>query len=194
MPEVPYTGEDHRKSQPIGGFDQNELLRLIASLERASEHPLAAAIVKGAEDCGLKLAVASEFNAETGKGVIGTVDGRRIAVGNDALFAALGIDPDGLPEKADALRRDGQGVMLIAVDGRPAGLAAVADPIKEGAIGALGALREEGIRVVMLTGINDLEVSLRARAAGATAYVIKGCSFDELLTAIRAPVTVAPAG
>src|SRR6266478_2162822 len=97
---------------PVSGFDQNELLRLVASLERASEHPLAAAIVKGAEDRGLKLAEASEFNAETGKGVIGTVDKRRVAVGNAALFASLAIDADGLPEQADALRKDGQGVML----------------------------------------------------------------------------------
>src|SRR5204863_1855238 len=80
------------------------------------------------------------------------VDGRRVAVGNDALFSSLGIDADGLPDEADALRKDGQGVMLVAVDGRAAGLVAVADPIKESAIGALRALREEGIRVVMLTG------------------------------------------
>ncbi len=148
---------------PIGGFDQNELLRLVASLERASEHPLAAAIVKGAEDRGLKLAEASEFNAETGKGVIGTVDGRRIAVGNAALFASLAIDADGLPEQADALRKDGQGVMLVAIDGRAAGLVAVADPIKESAIDALRALGDEGIRVVMLTG--DSRVTADAVAA-----------------------------
>jgi Cu+-exporting ATPase len=137
---------------PIGGIDENDLLGLVASLERGSEHPLAAAIVKGAEDCGLKLVAASDFNAESGKGVIGTVDGRRVAVGNKALLGSLGIDPDSLPEQADALRKDGQGVMLVAVDGRAAGLVAVADPIKESAIGALRALRDEGIRVVMLTG------------------------------------------
>ena len=136
----------------ISGLDENDLLRLVASLERGSEHPLAAAIVKGAEDRGLKLIAASDFSAETGKGVVGTVDGRRIAVGNQALFVSLGIDPDGLPEQADALRKDGQGVMLVALDGRAAGLVAVADPIKESAIGALQALRDEGIRVVMLTG------------------------------------------
>jgi Cu+-exporting ATPase len=83
---------------------------------------------------------------------VGTVDGKRVAVGNAALFVALGIDPDGLPGQADLLREDGQGVMLIAVDGRAAGLVAVTDPIKEGAVGALEALRVEGIRVVMLTG------------------------------------------
>ncbi len=137
---------------PIGGFDENELLRLVASLERGSEHPLAAAIVKGAEERGLALAAAADFNAEPGKGVVGAVGGRRVAVGNRALFESLGIDPEGLPEEADALRQDGQGVMLVAVDDRAAGLVAVADPIKESAIGALRALRAEGIRLVMLTG------------------------------------------
>ena len=148
---------------PIGGFNENELLSLVASLERASEHPLAAAIVEGAEGRGLKLAAASGFSAEPGKGVAGTVGGRRIAVGNDALLASLGIDPEGLPEAANALRKEGQGVMLIAVDGRAAGLVGVADPIKESAIGALRALREEGIRVVMLTG--DSHVTADAVAA-----------------------------
>jgi P-type Cu+ transporter len=148
---------------PIGGFDENELLRLVASIERASEHPLAAAIVKGAEDRSLKLAASSEFSAEPGKGVVGTVDGRRIAVGNGALFASLGIDPGGLLEMAGALRKEGQGVMLIAVDGRAAGLIGVADPIKESAVGALQVLREEGIRVVMLTG--DSRVTADAVAA-----------------------------
>jgi Cu+-exporting ATPase len=137
---------------PIGGFDENELLRLVASLERGSEHPLAAAIVKGAEERGLALAAAADFNAAPGKGVVGAVGGRRVAVGNRALFESLGIDPEGLPEEADALRQDGQGVMLVAVDDRAAGLVAVADPIKESAIGALRALRAEGIRLVMLTG------------------------------------------
>ena len=151
---------------PTGGFDEDELLRLVASLERASEHPLAAAIVKGAEDRGLKLAAASEFDAETGKGIIGTVGGKRIAVGNDALFSSLGIDPDGLPDQAGALRKGGQGVMLIAIDGRAAGLVAVADPIKESAVGALRTLREEGIRVVMLTGDSRMTADAVARKLG----------------------------
>ncbi len=136
----------------ITGIDENEFLRLVASLERGSEHPLAAAIVKGAEERGLKLGTAGDFVSETGKGVVGTVDGKRVAVGNKALFDSLGIEPGDLPARADALRQEGQGVMLIAVDGRAAGLVAVADPIKESAIGALKALRDERIRVVMLTG------------------------------------------
>jgi len=129
-----------------GVISEDELLRLAASLERGSEHPLAAAIVKGAEERGLTLGAAADFASETGKGVVGFVDGKRIAVGNLALFASLGIDPATLALRADELRKDGQSVMLIAVDGLAAGLVAVADPIKESAIGALQALREGGIR------------------------------------------------
>jgi Cu+-exporting ATPase len=136
----------------IGGADENELLRLVACLERGSEHPLAAAIVKGAEERRLELSTAADFASQTGKGVVGSIDGKHVAVGNTALFASLGIEPGDLPARADALRQEGQVVMLIAVDGRAAGLVVVADPIKESAIGALKALREERIRVVMLTG------------------------------------------
>jgi P-type Cu+ transporter len=150
----------------IGAVDQNELLRLAASLERDSEHPLAAAIVKGAEERGLKLGEAADFRSDTGKGVVGSVDGKRVAVGSRALFASLGIDPGGLPERADALRQDGQGVMLIAVDGSAAGLVAVADPIKDSAIGALADLREERIRVVMLTGDSRLTAQAVGRKLG----------------------------
>jgi len=135
----------------IGGFDEHELLRLVASLERGSEHPLAAAIVKGAEEHGLKLSTTADFTSETGKGVVGSIDGKRVAVGNQALFTSLGIDPGSVPDRANELRKEGQGVMLIAVDGRAAGLVAVTDPIKESAIGALQSLRDERIRMVMLT-------------------------------------------
>ncbi len=150
----------------IGAIDENELLRLAASLERGSEHPLAAAIVKGAEERGLELGAVADFRSETGKGVIGAVDGKRVAVGNQALFAALGIDPGGLPERADALRKDGQGAMLIAVDGRAAGLVTVADPIKDSAIGALTALHHERIRVVMLTGDSRITAQAVGRKLG----------------------------
>jgi Cu+-exporting ATPase len=151
---------------PLGGMAENELLRLVASLERASEHPLATAIVRGAEERGLSLASVADFASETGRGVVGTVDGKRVAVGNTALFESLGIDPDGLPERADALRRDGQGVMMTAVDGLAAGLVAVADPIKDSAAAALAALREEGIRVVMLTGDSHMTAEAVARQLG----------------------------
>ncbi len=169
---------------PISGVEENDLLRLVASLERGSEHPLAAAIVKGAEARGLSLAPASEFSAETGKGVIGTIDGRRIAVGNKALFSSLDIDPNGLPEKADALRKDGQGVMLVAVDGRAAGLVAVADPIKESAIGALQALRDQGIRVVMLTGDSRITAEAVGRKLGIDDVVAEVLP-DQKATAVK---------
>jgi Cu+-exporting ATPase len=136
----------------IGPFAEDELLRLAASLERGSEHPLAAAIVRGAEERGLAFGAVADFISETGKGVVGVVEGRRVAVGNLALFASLGIEPAGLAARAEELRKDGQSVMLLAVDAIAAGLLAVADPIKESAVGALTALRGDRIRTVMLTG------------------------------------------
>jgi Cu+-exporting ATPase len=136
----------------IGSFGEDELLQLAASLELGSEHPLAAAIVTGAKARGLRVSSATEFDTVPGKGVTGTVDGRRVVVGNTALLTSLGIDPSDLPARADALRLEGQGVMLVAIDGKAAGLIAVADPIKESAITALKALHAEHIHVVMLTG------------------------------------------
>ncbi|MBV9152373.1 MAG: cadmium-translocating P-type ATPase, partial [Alphaproteobacteria bacterium] len=150
----------------VHGADENELLRLVASVEMASEHPLAAAIVAGAKEHGLLLAPATDFTSIPGQGVIGTVEGRRVAVGNVALLAARGIDPAGLPELAEALRRDGQSVMMIAIDGVAAGLVAVADPIKESARETLAALREDGIRVVMLTGDSHTTAEAVARQLG----------------------------
>ena len=135
-----------------GNIEESELLRLAASLERASEHPLAAAIANGAEQRGLQLGPAADFASQTGKGVTGRVDGRQVAIGNLALFAALGIDPGDLAARADQLRQQGQTVMLVAVDGAAAGLVAVADPVKDNAAAALAALRAEGLRLVMLTG------------------------------------------
>jgi Cu+-exporting ATPase len=135
-----------------GPFAEKELLRLAASLERGSEHPLAAAIVRGAEERELTFGAVGDFTSETGKGVVGVVDGRQVAVGNLALFASLGIEPAGLAPRTEDLRKDGRSVILIAVDGVAAGLIAVADPIKESAGGALRALRGNGIRIVMLTG------------------------------------------
>jgi P-type Cu+ transporter len=151
---------------PVGGVAENELLRLAASLERASEHPLAAAIVDGAEERGFVLTTATDFASETGRGVTGTVEGKRVAVGNSALFAALGIDPGELTKRAEALRRDAQGVMMIAVEGNAAGLVAVADPVKENARAALAALREDGIRIVMLTGDSRTTADAVARQLG----------------------------
>ena len=135
-----------------GTLSEDELLRLAASLERGSEHPLATAIASGAEERGVALVAVRDFVSETGKGVIGVVDGKRVAVGNQTLLDTLGIDTAGLAERAEELRQEGQGVMLIGVDGSAAGLIAVGDPIKESAFGALRALHDDGIRTVMLTG------------------------------------------
>ena len=150
----------------LDGIAEDEFLRLVASVERASEHPLAGAIATGAEQRGLTLGTASDFQSQTGKGVVGTVDGKRVAIGNLALFAALGVDPGGLAEEAEARRKDGQTVMLAAVDGRAAGLVAVTDPIKESAVAAIAVLRAEHIRVVMLTGDSRTTAMAVARKLG----------------------------
>jgi Cu+-exporting ATPase len=147
---------------PVSGFDEQTLLRLAATLERGSEHPLAAAIVKGGEDRDVRLGETSGFESITGKGVRGNVDGRAVALGNRALMAQLGVEIGALASKAESLRADGQTVMFVAVGGSPAGLVGVADPIKESTPEAIGALREVGIRIVMLTG--DSRTTARAVA------------------------------
>ncbi|MHB9071924.1 MAG: heavy metal translocating P-type ATPase [Desulfobaccales bacterium] len=138
----------------VNGLDEATLLRLAASLERGSEHPLAGAIVQGAQEQGIELAKAESFEYLTGKGVTGQVDRRRVALGNRRLLEELGIDADKLAGEADALRKEGQTVMLVAVDGRAAGLVGVADTIKETTPAAIARLHEEGLRIVMLTGDN----------------------------------------
>jgi Cu+-exporting ATPase len=137
---------------PAAGFDERELLRLAASLERASEHPLAAAIVKGAESRGIGPTDVDHFESVTGKGVTGRVDQRNVSVGSRTLMAALGIDARALAEQAERLRGEAQTVMFAGVDGLPAGLLGVADPIKESTPEAIAALHRAGIHVVMLTG------------------------------------------
>ena len=134
------------------GFHENDNLRLAASLERASEHPLAEAIVQGAEARGVELTQADNFQSVTGKGVTGIVDGRKVALGNLKLLQGLGIDAGDLPQQADSQRAEGQTVMLLAIEGKAAGLIGVADPIKETTPEAIRDLHSEGIRVVMLTG------------------------------------------
>ena len=137
---------------PLKDGDEQKLLRLAASLERASEHPLAAAIVGGAEERGVQLTKVESFDSITGKGVRGRVDGQLVALGNRALLDELKVDAGDLTAKAEALRADGQTVMFVAVDGRIAGLVGVADPIKSTTPEAIRQLHEEGIRIVMLTG------------------------------------------
>jgi len=139
---------------PEAGFDEAGVLRLAASLERGSEHPLADAIVQGAEARGLELAKAEDFEAITGKGVTGTVEGRAVALGAAALLADLGVDPGALTADADARRDEGETVMFVVVDGAVAGLVSVADPIKETTVAALKDLHALGFRIVMATGDN----------------------------------------
>ena len=145
------------------GMEEDELLRLAAGLERGSEHPLAAAIVSGAEERGIDIPRAETFESRTGKGVLGRVAGRDVALGTAPFLAELGADVGPLSTQADDLRRDGKTVLFAAIGGRAAGLIAVADPIKATAHAAVRVLQAEGIRLVMLTG--DSETTARAVAA-----------------------------
>jgi Cu+-exporting ATPase len=147
----------------LSGFDESTLLGLAASLERSSEHPLARAVVTGAGERHSTLAEAGKFSSVTGKGVAGSVSGRAVAVGNAALFADLGIDADPLSERARMLRQDGQAVLLVAIDGKAAGLLGVTDPIKATTKEAIEMLRSDGMRLVLLTG--DNRVTAQAVAA-----------------------------
>jgi P-type Cu+ transporter len=150
----------------VGEIGEAELLRLAASLERASEHPLAAAIVGAAKERGVELAEAGAFDSMTGKGVRGTVGGREVALGNQRLLETLEVDPGALVEDAETRRADGETVMFVVVDGKPAGLIGVADPIKETTPGAIAALRADGLRIVMLTGDNRTTAEAVARKVG----------------------------
>jgi P-type Cu+ transporter len=140
---------------PEAGHDEAEVLRLAASLERGSEHPLAEAIVSGAEERGVKLAKAEEFEAVTGKGVKGIVDGRAVALGNAKLLADLGLSAERFPKTADARRDQGETVMFVVLEGAIAGLVSVADPVKETTLAALEALHKLGFRIIMATGDNE---------------------------------------
>jgi len=151
---------------PLEGLDDKGLLRLAASLERGSEHPLADAIVSGAGDRGVELVNAEAFESVTGKGVTGRIDGRSVALGNLKLLDGLGVDPGPLAARAEALRGDGQTVMFVAVDGRAAGLVGVADPIKGTTPAAIRALHAERIRIVMLTGDSRTTAQAVAKMLG----------------------------
>ncbi len=148
------------------GMDEGELLRLAASVERASEHPLAAAVVKAAEARGLTLADAQDFDSPTGKGVVGTVEGRTVLLGSAAFLKERGVGTGALAGKADALRKDGATAIFAAVDGKTAGVFAIADPVKETTPAAIQALHGEGIRIVMLTGDNRTTAEAVARRLG----------------------------
>ena len=152
--------------QTAPDWNQRRVLRAAASLERGSEHPLAAAIVKGAEEGRTEFTNVEGFESVTGKGVMGQVDRQRVALGNRRLLDDLGIDPGPLAASADDLRREGQTVMFVAVDGVAVGLLGVADPIKETTPEAIQQLHEDGIRIVMLTGDNRTTAEAVARQLG----------------------------
>jgi len=152
--------------RPAPGFDETDLLRLAASLENASEHPLAAAIVEAAKERSLRLSPVSDFDSPTGKGVVGKVDGRAVALGNARFLAAQGADVSALQGEADALRRDGATAIFAAIDARAAGIIAIADPVKHTTPAAIKALRDEGMRIVMLTGDDRTTAEAVARKLG----------------------------
>jgi Cu+-exporting ATPase len=151
---------------PQPGTSENDLLQLVASLERSSEHPLAAAIVKGAVAKKLSLSDVAGFNSTTGKGVKGTVSGKQVAVGNAELFHDLSVDPSPLLGRAEDLRKEGQTVMLIAVDGKAAGIVGVADPIKDSTPDAIRELKAAGLTVIMVTGDNATTAKAVAEKLG----------------------------
>src|SRR5262245_40030022 len=148
---------------PVPGFDESQLLKLAASVERGSEHPLASAIIAAASERKLELSTVDRFDAPAGKGVTGNVEGKRIALGNARFLAELSIDTGALAAQAERLRGDGATALFVAVDGKPAGVIVIADPIKETTPHALSALAASGIRVVMLTGDNRTTAQAVAR-------------------------------
>ncbi len=152
--------------EPLGDISRAGLLSLAASLENGSEHPLAAAIVAAAKAEGVDIHDTEDFDAPSGKGVTGRVDGKQVALGNKALFKVLDIDIAPLEARADELRGEGATVVFVAVDGKLAGLAAVADPVKETSAEALRLLREQGLRIVMLTGDGRVTAQAVARDLG----------------------------
>ncbi len=147
-------------------FDEGELLRLAASVERASEHPLAAAIIAGAEKRGLRVDAAKQFESITGKGVFGVVDGRRVFLGNRLLLEEIHVEAGDHAGWAEKLRGDGQTVMFVVVDNKTQGLISVADPVKEGSADAIRDLRAEGLRIVMLTGDSRTTAQAVAKRLG----------------------------
>ena len=151
---------------PAAGFVEAEVLCLAAGLERPSQHPLAEAVVRAVEKRGLAVPAVEGFDAPAGRGVTGAVEGRRVAVGNARLMAELGVESAPLAAEAERLRTEGATVFFVAVDGRPAGIVAVADPVKETTPAALAGLAEEGVRVVMLTGDNRTTAEAVAKRLG----------------------------
>ncbi len=151
---------------PATGYEETELLRLAAGVERASEHPLALAVIAAAKDRGIVLPEVADFDSPTGKGAIGTVDGKRITLGNARFLSENGIDDSALEPQAGELRQDGATAIFIGIDKQAAGILAIADAIKATTAEAIAALRKEGIRVVMLTGDNRTTAEAVGRKLG----------------------------
>jgi P-type Cu+ transporter len=151
---------------PATGFSESDVLRLAASVERVSEHPLAVAIVRAAEQRGVAIANVSDFDSPTGKGAIGKVEGKKVALGNAKFLAELGVDVASLASQAEELRKEGATAIFMAVDGTVAGVLAIADPVKATTSEALSGLKAEGIRAVMLTGDNSTTAKAVARRLG----------------------------
>ena len=152
--------------EPLAKLAEDEVLAAAGALEKSSEHPLAAAIVEGATGRGLVLGDVADFASQTGTGVTGTVNGRKVALGNQALMIDNQVDPASLESVADAHRAEGRGVMFVAIEGKLVGLVVVADPIKDSAVEAVAALRRDNVRVVMLTGDNSRTAQAVARRVG----------------------------
>ncbi|MCZ6875134.1 MAG: heavy metal translocating P-type ATPase, partial [bacterium] len=150
----------------VSGQDETEFLSLVASLEQSSEHPLAEAIVKGTQERGIDLTKVAEFQSITGKGVIGTVDNQKVALGNSKLLEELKIEPGALNTQAQSMRGEGQTVMFVVINDKLSGLIGVSDPIKKTTPEAIKLLHEEGIRVVMLTGDSRTTAEAVARKLG----------------------------
>jgi Cu+-exporting ATPase len=165
--------------------DENELLRLVAAVEKASEHPLAAAIIEGAQLRGVTAETATAFQSFTGKGVKGVVGGRRVLIGNEAFLAESTVDTQDLARFADSLRQGGQSVVLVAVDEKPAGLIGVGDPVRESAAEAIRQLHDEGLRIVMLTGDSRTTAEAVAKKLGID-EVIAGMLPEHKADAVKA--------
>ncbi len=166
--------------EAVGGIGENDLLRLAASLEKASEHPLAAAVVVGARSRGLDLSAVQEFKTLTGKGVVGRVEGHEVVLGNPGLLAENGVAVEPLATRVEQLRADGQTVLLAAVDGRLAGLLAVHDPVRPSTPEAIRLLHQEGLRIVMVTGDSRTTAGTVARQLGIDEVVAEVLPADKL--------------
>jgi Cu+-exporting ATPase len=170
---------------PAPGRSEDEVLRVAAAIERGSEHPLAAAIVAGAEGRRIAIPAASGFQSVTGQGVTGTVEGRSVALGNRTLVDARGVDAGPLAERAEELRQKGETVVFLAVDGVAAGLVSAADPIKGSSREALRLLHADGVRVVMAIGDSRTTAAAVARELGLDAFEAEVAPADKLALVVR---------